>query len=197
MTANFSRVAFWGAALSALLLAPIVDSAMAADSSADVVARLGKAEFTAASLSDFIRSLDPAVRKKALADPELMNRLVGLELGRIALLNEAKAKKWDQRPEVARQLERARDQALVAVYLNSVAALPKDYPSEAEIKSAYDQNRDSYMAPRQYRLEQIFVRLPAGGDKQAVEAARTKAGELARKARVPGANFEEIARANS
>ncbi len=197
MTATFSRVALWGAGLWALSFTLVWDATRAADNNSDVVARLGKTEFTAASFGDFLRSLDPALRKKALADPELMNRLVGLELGRMALLNEAKAKKWEQRPEVARQLERAKDQALVAVYLNSVAALPKDYPSDAEIKSAYDQNRDSFMTPRQYRLEQIFVRLPTGGDKPAIEAARSKAAELARKARAPGADFEDIARTSS
>jgi parvulin-like peptidyl-prolyl isomerase len=179
------------------VVASTLGAAMAAEGGTDIVARLGPTQYSAAALGDFVRSLDKNVRKRALADPQLMNRLVGLELARIALLGEAKAKQWERRPEVVRQIEKARDQAILATYLTSVAVLPKDYPSEAEIKSAYDLNRDGFMAPRQYRLEQIFVALPAGSDKKAIAAARNKIEDLARRAKAKNANFEDIARANS
>jgi peptidylprolyl isomerase len=56
-------------------------------------------------------------------------------------------------------------------------------------------NRDQFMVPRQYRLEQIFI-VSAPGDKNAA-AAQKKAQELAAKAHAPGARFEELARQNS
>jgi peptidylprolyl isomerase len=171
--------------------------AMAVEDGTDVIARLGTTEFTSATLADFVRSLDRNVRAQALRDPQLMERLVGAEIARLELLSEAKAKKWEQRTDVAQQIERARAQIVVSSYLGSVAAVPRNYPSEAEIKSAYDANRDSFMAPRQYRLSQIFVRLPATSDKKVLETAQKKAEGLARQAKARGADFAAIARLSS
>ena len=175
---------------------------LAADPAPDVVARMGTTDITAQTLRNFVRTLDPAVRKQALADPAVMARLVRAELARMAVLKEAEAQKWEQRPEVAQEIQRVRDEAVTASFLKSVSAPPADYPSEAEIKSAYDLNRDALMAPRQYRLSQIFVALPAGGDVKAEAAAKQRADELARKARAQGtksegADFDALAKANS
>ena len=169
----------------------------AAESDAAVIARLGGTQFHAADFGNFVRLLDPDLRKKAVADPQTMNRLIGLELARIAVLNEARAKNWQQRPEVARQIARARDDVVMNSYLASVSTVPKDYPSAADIQTAYDLNRDSFMAPRQYRLAQIFVASPSGADKKTADAANRKAGDLARKAKAANAKFADIARTAS
>ena len=177
-------------------------SAFGADSAhpvpgTEVVARLGTTDITASDLRNFVRTLDPAVRKQALADPAVMARLVRAELARIAVLKEAEAQKWEQRPEVVQEIRRVRDEAVVASFLKSVSAAPADYPSEAEIKTAYDLNRDALMAPRQYRLSQIFVAIPAGGDAKAEAAARQKADDLVRKARAKSADFDALAKTAS
>jgi parvulin-like peptidyl-prolyl isomerase len=185
------------AGLGVLMLMTMTEPTAAAESAPEVVARLGETEFTAASLADFVRSLEPNVRKQALADPQLLKRLVGLEMARIAVLNEAKNKNWQQRPDVARQIERARDATIVATYLSSVGAVPANYPSEAEIKAAYDMNRDSFMIPRQYRLEQIFVAAPSTVDKRAADVAAKKAADMANIAKAKNANFGDLARAHS
>lgn len=186
-----------GGAACLVAIACLGGAAMAVENGTDVVARLGTSEFTSATIADFVRSLDRNVRAQALRDPQLMERLIGAELARLALLNEAKAKKWEQRADVVQQIERARAQILVSSYLGSVAALPQGYPSEAELKSAYDANRDSFMAPRQYLLSQIFVRLPASSDKKLLEAAQKKAEGLARQAKTRSADFASIARLSS
>lgn len=169
--------------------------AIAADS--DVVARLGTIDIAASTLKAFVQTLDPAVRKQAAGDPALMAKLVRAELARIAVLKEARAQKWEQRPDVIAEIDRVRDEAITSSYLKSVSAPPAGYPSEAEIQSAYDLNRDALMAPRQYRLSQIFVALPAGGDPKAEDAAHRKADEIAGKARAKGADFVALARAAS
>jgi peptidylprolyl isomerase len=166
----------------------------AADGGAEVVARLGSNDITVAELREFARALDPSVRKQALDDPNVMSRLVRLEIARMAVMREAKAKKWEQRPEVEAQIERARRQIVVASYLAAVTAIPKDYPSAAEIQAAYDGNRDSFMAPRQYQLQQIFIVTPPDADKKAQEAAQKRAQDVARKARARGAKFDELAK---
>jgi parvulin-like peptidyl-prolyl isomerase len=113
------------------------------------------------------------------------------------VLKEAEAHKWDQRPEVVQEIRRVRDEAITSSYLMSVSAPPADYPSEADIQSAFDLNRDALMRPRQYRLSQIFVALPPGGDAKAEEGAHRKADDLARQAKSKGANFDALAAANS
>ncbi len=186
---------FAPAMLGALAFA---NPSVAADAPAsEAVARVGSTDVTAAQLHDFVRNLDPAIRKQALADPAQMTRLVRQELARMAVLSEAQGKKWEQRPEVATRIAQARDDVVVSTYLASVAAPPADYPSDAQIQAAYDQNRDKFMVPRQYHLQQIFVASPAGADKKAEDAAQKKADDLAHKAKAKGANFEELARANS
>jgi peptidylprolyl isomerase len=164
---------------------------------ADAVARLGSTDISAAQLRDYVRSLDPAVRKQALADPNVLNRLVRQELARMAVLSEAAAQKWDQRPDVAARIQRAKEDAIATSFLASVAAVPADYPSEAQIAAAYEQNHDSFMVARQYHLAQIYVAVADGADKKAEDAAQKKADDLARKAKAKGVSFDELARANS
>ncbi|HXJ01224.1 MAG TPA: peptidylprolyl isomerase [Micropepsaceae bacterium] len=169
----------------------------AAEGDPSVIARLGTTEFHAADFANFVRLLDPDLRKKAMADPQAMNKLMGLELARIAVLSEARARNWQQRPAVTRQIERARDDVIVNSYLASVSSLPKDFPSAVDIQAAYDLNRDNFMAPRQYRLAQIFVASPQGIDKKTEEAAKKKADDLARKAKAANAKFDDLARTSS
>jgi peptidylprolyl isomerase len=183
--------------VAAALLALWPAFAGAADSGSPVIAKFGATEFRASDFTTFIRLLDPQLRKQALADKQVMDRLIGLEIARIAVLEEAKAKKWQDHPDVTRQVERAGDDVVLNSYLSSVSALPKGFPSEKDIQSAYDLNRDTFMMPRQYRLAQIFVASPKGAAKPAEDAARKKVDDLLRKLHAPGAKFEDVARAGS
>ena len=186
-----------GAIVAACLCVMALGTARAADPGTEVVARLGTQDITVAALQSFVRGLDPRVRKQALADTQVMNQLIRAEIERMAVLRQAKAKDWEKRPEVAAQMERARDQVVVATYLASVAAPPNDFPTDAQIQQAYDMNRDNFMLPRQYELQQIYIALPTGDDKKAEAAAQQKAEDLARKAKAKNANFADLARANS
>lgn len=172
-------------------------SAAASQDNSDVIARLGNTTFSAAQLTPFLRSLDPAMRKQALADPEVMNRLIGLELARIAILNEASAQKWQDRPDIARQIERARADMIVSTYLASAAAVPKNYPSDADIAAFYEKNCDAFLAPRLYRLQQIFIAMPKGNDKKTGDAAEAKANALAHLAHAKIVDFAALARSRS
>jgi len=168
-----------------------------AENPASVIAKLGATEFRTSDFADFVRLLDPQIRKQALADKAVMDKVIGLEIARIAVLQEAKTRKWQDRPEVARQIARARDDVVLNAYLSAVSTLPKDYPSDKDIQAAYDLNRDSFMMPRQYRLAQIFVASSKGSAKPAEDAARKKLDDLLRKLRTSGAKFEDVAKTGS
>lgn len=161
----------------------------------DSVAQMGATRFLTSDLKDFIDAMAPEARRQALANPKLMLQLIQAEVARKAVLNEAVAKKWQLKPAVTKQIDAARDAIMVKTYLASVAVLPQSYPSDADVKSAYDLNRDKFLVPRQYRLEQIFISSPQG-DRNAA-AALKKANELAAQAHARGARFEDLARQNS
>jgi peptidylprolyl isomerase len=177
----------------ALIAAAVPAAAFA--QSADTVARLGSIELKAADLKRLLDAEPPAVRAQIAASPQALDRIVRTELVRRAVLAEALAKGWDKRPEVAAQIERAREQVVVSSFVNGLARPGADYPSDAEVKAFYDANQGSLMLPRRYRVAQIYVKRP--GEKAAAEAAAKKVADALGRARAAGADFGALARSAS
>ena len=65
------------------------------------------------------------------------------------------------------------------------------------MKAFYDANRASLMLPRRYRIAQIYLARPAGGDRSAIDATAKPDAELAEKAHAPGADFAALAKESS
>ena len=185
-----------GVALTAALTVP-ASAPRAADDPNEVVGRAGSVEIKLGQVRAFVNRLDPAARQQAQKDPQVVARLVRNELGRLSLLNELTAKKWDQRPEVQAQIENARQQMLVSSYLQSVVQLPPGFPSDAEVQAAYDSNKGNLMKPGEYHLAQIFLMVSASADKGVIDALQRRAEDLARKAHAKGADFATLARESS
>lgn len=164
---------------------------------AGVIAKMGDAELRADELKQILDAATPEARAQLARSPADLNRVVRNELLRKALANEARAKGWEKRPDVVVQIERAREQVLVSSYMNSIARPPETYPSESEIRAAYDQSQQALSVPKQYRLAQIFVLAPPESDKAAFSKAQAKVNELAAMARKRGADFAAIAKAQS
>jgi parvulin-like peptidyl-prolyl isomerase len=181
----------------ALVLAAPAAPGRAADDANEVVGRVGSAEIKVGQIREFLRNADPNLRQQAEKDPQVLARLVRGDLGRMAVLNEAREKKWDQRPEVQAQIELARNQVMVNSYLQSVVQLPQGFPSDAEIQAAYDGNKGNLMKPGEYQLAQIFLTVPASADKGVTDAVQRRADELARKVRTKGTDFAAVARETS
>ena len=163
---------------------------------AEVVARAGAAEVTGQELRAHLATLEPAERAALARDPALLVQLVRVYLARQAVLREAQARKWDARPEVRAQLDRVRDEALEALYLQAVSQPPEGYPSDAEVQAAYDANRKAFAVPRQWRLAQIFVAAPKGAA-AGEEKARRRVEEIKRLLAVKGADFAAVAMAHT
>jgi len=156
----------------------------------EVVAKFGAVEVRSSDLRRILQTQDPISRDQLLKTPQALDRLIRTEAFRLALLGEARAKGWDKQPEVTEQLERARDQVVVTSYVNSLARPPASYPSDAELRAAYETAKGELQRPRQWRVAQIFVAAAtAGGDK--------KAADLAAKAKAAGAQFATLARQGS
>jgi parvulin-like peptidyl-prolyl isomerase len=162
-----------------------------------VVGRMGVAEVKTSEVRRIIDAQPTQVKKQVAGAVADLDRLVRSELIRQALLSEAKGKGVDKKPDVALMMERARDQALLQAYMTDIARPPAEYPSEEDVKQAYEANKSALAVPAEFDLAQIFIAVPENADKQALTAATKKANDLAGKAQAKGADFAKLAREQS
>lgn len=174
------------------LSAPLLASAQSA-----IVASAGQTSVTQAQMTTLLKSLDTATRERLAADPASLDQLVRARLAQSVVVAEVKAKGWDQQPEVRQMVEQAERDALMRSYLASIAAPAADYPSDAEIQAAYDQNRAVFTTPRALHFAQIYVAVAPGADAATRAKARKQADDFTRQARASGADFAALAAANS
>jgi parvulin-like peptidyl-prolyl isomerase len=185
-------------ALSALAIAILILPAVAQDKLAPgVVAKMGEVEIRADEVKVLLDAASPEARAQLAQAPAELNRLIRNELLRRVLAAEARTKGWDKRPDVATQMERAREQVLVSSYMDSVARPPASFPAEADIRAAYDQSPNLFATPKQYRLSQVFVLAPAESDKSGVAKAQAKITDAAERSRKRGADFAALAKSVS
>jgi len=185
---------FETARLPLLLVGLMLCTAAAAD---DLVGKMGDVELHSSELKAVLEAQPPEMRRQLATDPAAMERLVRSELMRKAVLNEAKQKGWDKRPELQPLIDRARDQIVVSSFVGNVAKPADGYPSEDEIKQFYEGNKAQLLAPAQYQLAQIFLPAAEGTDKAKAEEAKKKIGELSAKMGKSGADFAKLAKENS
>jgi parvulin-like peptidyl-prolyl isomerase len=172
---------------TALLLLAAATPALAAD---PVVARAGDKEITASQIQPYLAKVSPAERDALLQNPAALSRAVRTILLQRQLLDEAKSAEWEKKPETQALLSRVRDAAIAESFLESVTAIPPDYPSDGEITALYDARKDSLRLPTQYRLAQIFI---ASAEDKA--KAKSEADALAKQ--VKSGDFAALAKANS
>ena len=193
---NWSRRILAGALVAGILVAgPTI--VRAADAGDEIVARIGSIEVKASELRLYLDALGMQDQVALARDPALLSQSVRQMLAAKLVLVEAQAKRWDQRPEVAAQLERARQNALVESYLQSVSKPPSGFPSEAELQSAYEANKTAFLQPRQFHLAHILVAVSKDADKAAQDKARKKLGDVQKKLAQKNAKFSAIASTDS
>jgi len=171
----------------ALLLCQPVQAAAA--TAVDVIAQGGGVTLASADVRALLQALPEAERKAVSADAATFERLVRGEIANRALLAEARAKGFEKQAETQAQLARVRDEALLRLWVASQSAVPAGYPTEPDIKAAYEANQQQLAAPTQYRIGQIYIALP--DDPARLAVALHKAGEVA--ARMPAGDFAKLA----
>jgi len=179
-------------ALSLPLSLPLATWAQSA-----VVAHAGQASVTQADVTAMLKSLNPSVRVQLAADPAKLDQVVRSRLAVAAVLAEANAKGWDKQPQVQAMIDEARRDVVMRSYLASVSMPPADYPSDADIQAAYDQNQAAFAVPRALRISQIYIAVAPNADASTLDKARKQATDLAHQARASGADFAALAQANS
>jgi peptidylprolyl isomerase len=162
----------------------------------DIIARVGDANLSADDIRSYIAALGPREQAAVAQDPALLSQAVRMMLANRLVLQEVVAKKWDQQPGVAAQLDRIRENALVELYLQAASMPPASFPSDDELQKTYDANRDALLMPRQFQLAQIFVTMPKDADRTTEDKAKKAVDDIQRKLKVSGADFATIANEN-
>jgi peptidylprolyl isomerase len=162
-----------------------------------VIAQVGTQTVTASEFVKAIAALDPELRRKAAGDHQALLEIARSELGREAILAQARARRWDKRPDVAARAEHARDDVVITSFLAAEVAPPASFPSDDAVRQVYQANLSRFMQPRQYHVAQIYIARPADNKPEEVALARAHAAKLVEAARAPGADFAALAAKSS
>ena len=162
-----------------------------AANSGPAVARLGNQQVSPEELQALLAAVPPQTREQLRGNREALERWIRSRLAEKAVLEQADAQGWAQRPDVVRQTRAATEQIVFRDYLQSVSQVPADYPSAAELQQAYDAGKANWQTPALYRVSQIFLGV---NEPQNLEAVRKQAAELSKKAQASPADFAALAK---
>ncbi|PCR94548.1 peptidylprolyl isomerase [Pseudomonas fluorescens] len=155
------------------------------------VARLGNQQVSPEELQALLAAVPPQTREQLRGNREALERWIRSRLAEKAVLEQADAQGWAQRPDVVRQTRAATEQIVFRDYLQSVSKVPADYPSAAELQQAYDAGKANWQTPALYRVSQIFLGV---NEPQNLDAVRKQAAELSKKAQASPAEFAALAK---
>jgi len=162
------------------------------------VAQLGALSIGQDEVTRLLQAMPDAQREAAKSNRAGVEGWLRQRLISDALLKEAQSKGWAERPEIKAKIDAAvRDlttQIVMSSYLESVAPVPTAYPSEAELKVAYEQGKAGFNVPAQYHVAQIFLSAPKA-DAAVVAKTRDEAKKLAVQAR--SGDFARLAQSKS
>lgn len=179
------RVSIFFLSLSALLC-PWSSSQVHAQEVDRVVGSIGELELKESDVLSSLGGLGGVDRKALAQDHSTLKKLVQSMLVQRLVLQEAQQKQWDQEPSIQPLLKSTREAAITDSYLKSICRPPEAYPSESELKEAYDKSRAALTVPRSFRMAQIFVGEQKGSDK--------KLAELQKRLKAVPASFGQVAR---
>jgi parvulin-like peptidyl-prolyl isomerase len=164
---------------------------------ATVVARIGESDVKLAEVREALAKLDLKDQATLGRDAAALNQVVRVLLVQRLMLSEAKAKKFDETPEIKAAMQRARDLALSEGYLASVSEPPQEYPSEAELLTTFENVKPQISSPKQWRLAQIYVAAPPEIGKEELKKAEAKLAEAKKALEDKTADFAKVASAHS
>ncbi|MGF6330383.1 peptidylprolyl isomerase [Pseudomonas sp. BS3782 TE3695] len=154
------------------------------------VARLGNQQVAAEELKALLATLPTEAGEQLRANRGALESWIRSRLAEKAVLEQADAQGWRQRPEVERQTRAATEQIVFRDYLQSVSQVPADYPSAAELQQAYEAGKAGWVTPPMYRVSQIFLGV---ADPQTLETVRKQALELSKKVQAAPTEFAALA----
>ena len=183
--------------LTTIAIALIGVPMMLSGADTTVIAKVGDNEVRADDIKPFIEKLPVRDQLLLSKDAAALNEFVRGIIIQQLVYKEALSKKWEQQPQVAAQLEKIRQQAITQSYLQSLSTPPEDYPSQADLQTAYDslKKNNALQVPKQYHLAQVYVACPKGSDKDTEAKAQTKLDAVVKG--IKSGDFAAVAKSQS
>ena len=136
-------------AVSAIALL-VSQSAMAAESAGSE----GNVSISDTDLATMFR--DNGFDISQVPEPAVENNLK-VELTHRFLVSTAKKAGFEKSPEVQRAMQHAADEELIRRYVLSQSQVPAGYPTDADLRTAYDQNKNKLTLPKRVRVSDIYL----------------------------------------
>jgi peptidylprolyl isomerase len=174
------------------LACTIATTLIACGDSSEVVGQAGALTVSAREVQAIVAALPAQTRAVVEQDKGALERVVRAELVRRAILQEARDARLDADAKVQAELERVRDDALVRLWIARKAEVSSDYPSEEDLRVAFESNRGALVSPAEYQVAQIFISAPNGIGADRLAVAMRKAADVG--SRIPGGDFAALAR---
>jgi peptidyl-prolyl cis-trans isomerase C len=159
---------------------------------------LGKAGDYVVKKSDVDRILayyPTETQKRLQKNPGEMQTLVQRMLEIKIVADAARKEKFDQRPQIKKQLAYVADDFLSREYLAEVV-MPETTVSEADLKEYYVQNKQSLGIPEQVRARHILFRVDPTASQEEKNKARERAQAVLTRLQA-GEDFAKLAAAHS
>ena len=144
-------------------------------------------------------NVEAGQKQSLLADENAFRDFVQQEAAKLALLKAARANNVDKDPNTRFLMQRSANNVVREVYANQIITgkVPADFPTEAQMRQYYDQNKADFVVEQRIPVWQIF--LPVGsamGDKQ-VEEIETRARAISNDLKGNKVDFATAAFQNS
>jgi peptidyl-prolyl cis-trans isomerase C len=159
---------------------------------------LGKAGEYIVKRSDLDRMLTyypPETRQRLQENPAEMQTLVQRVLQIKIVADVARKEKFDQRPQIKKQLDYVADDFLSKEYLAKVV-MPEAKVSEADLKEYYTQNKDRLGVPEQVRARHILFKVDPAASEDEKNQAKARADAILKRVQA-GEDFAKLAAAHS
>ena len=131
-------------------------------------------------IQKIISVVDENQRKILLTDEEAFSNFVKNEATNKSLLSAAHANKVDQDERYRFIARRGSENIFREIYLKQLIAsrTPEDYPSEEQIQSYYDQNKDKFVLEERVQVWQIFLPFKDASNVKETEIVKKQAESI-------------------
>lgn len=155
----------------------------------------GEDEVNLELIKRLLMNLGPGKGREVLSDEKAFAQLVQQEARNHSVLTAARQNKLEDDENTVFLMRRGAENILREIYLNRLIAekLPKDFPSEAQIREYYDKNPQAFVLPEKVHVWQVFFNVSEDMDEKAVTALKQEANGIADRIRSKKISFNDAA----
>ena len=126
-------------------------------------------------------NLDTGKGRELIANEKAFAQFVRQETRNHSVLSAAKQNKLDEDENTVFLMRRGAENILREIYLNRLISekLPKDFPTEAQVKEYHEKNQDKLVIPEKVHVWQVFFPVDKDMDQKAIAALKKKANAVA------------------